>query len=416
MHFWLGSIEEGIYPRILSVIFVCVVLFPVLAIKKKITFEKIVFDSRTQKILLISIILFLWEIFVNQVVHTQSFNLLIASTAKVLIFILLGMFIYLVIENKEYFEKYLFIILLLVATSALIGFLQFLDISWAWQLREIQGPILYKAEPAGLALLTLHLSYQLGCTLPLALAMVMSRTSHPKKRLFYICALAIIALGLIVTTVRSAILGALVGSLLTVFMIREYKKALMLLLPLIIFALFIFSSVDISSLKPIVTFSDESASARLPLFVSALNIAKDNPFFGLGSGGFQKVAESYYGYVYQMRGAHAIAITGPHNQFLNTLVYFGIPGLLLLFIFYFTLLKRLIFTQKTSCDKYYQYISAGLLGAFISYIINSLFHNTGPFLSDPYNWFFIGAAFVIFKLHNRSEPQPEQSPSYLKKE
>lgn len=403
MHFWLGSIEASIYPRILSIIFVGLVITPFLAIERKIKFEKTALDSKTKSILQISITIFLWEIFVNQVVHVQNFSVLTAATAKVFFPILLSVLVYLVIENKKRFEKYIFLLVLLISTSALVGILQTLEISWAWKLREMQGPVLNKPEPAGLALFSLHFSYQLGCALPLVFAMAMRQKIHRRENIFYVSASTLITVAVILSTVRSAILGALIGSVFVHFILRKYKKGLILLLTLTIAVLFIFFSMDISRFKPITTISDRSAALRIPLFFTALNVAKDNFLFGVGSGRFEEEAESYYRYVDHMRGARTIFVTTPHNQFLNTLVYFGVPGFLLLLLFYFRLFKGLILIQKTSQDTYYRFFSAGLLGSFISYIINSLFHNTGPFISDPYSWFFVAATFLLFKLQSGSK-------------
>lgn len=406
MHFWFGSIEAGMYPRILSVIFVGLVLTPVLAIERRIGYEKVEIDTKTQRILGISITIFLWEVFVNQFIHAQSFTVFIRTTAKVFIPILLSFLIYVVIQTKDQFNEYIFILVLLISVSALMGILQYLGISGAWKLREMQGPILHRSEPAGLALFVLHLSYQLGFTLPLVFSIIMRRNLLHKKNIFYVLAFISMAIGLILTTVRSAISGALIGLIITLVIIKKFKKGLILLLILTVFMLLLFSYMDTSRsrrLTSITDISDSSAATRVPLFLTGIKVAKDNLLFGVGSGRFQEQTEDYYRDVFHMRGAPIIFSTTPHNQFINTLVYFGIPALLLLLYFYFKLIKGLFKTQKTTHDNYYRYISAGLIGSFISYIINSFFHNAGPFISDPYNWFFIGAALVLFKFQNKGK-------------
>src|SRR4030067_2539293 len=99
MHFWFGSIEAGIYPRILSIILVAIILVPTLSVQRKITFENIHFYCSTKKILGIAITLFIWEMFVNQVIHQQGLSVLISTTVKVFIPILLGSLIYILIQN-----------------------------------------------------------------------------------------------------------------------------------------------------------------------------------------------------------------------------------------------------------------------------------------------------------------------------
>lgn len=191
----------------------------------------------------------------------------------------------------------------------------------------------------------------------------------------------------------------MIGVLFVILISRNYKRGVASVINLSSL-LFVFSLNNLYVFKEIATISDQSAHARIPLFLTALRIAKDNPVFGLGSGRFSEMAESYYYQISHMYGAATVLHTSSHNQFLNTLDYFGFPGLLLLLLFYYKLIKSLISVSRNLSDNYFFYISSGLIGPHISYIIHSSFHNTGPFLSDPYAWFFIATTFVLFK-YNR---------------
>jgi len=78
------------------------------------------------------------------------------------------------------------------------------------------------------------------------------------------------------------------------------------------------------------------------------------------------------------------------------LAFYGFPGLVLLLIFY-VLLFRLLRPIKNYAP-FLKGAQVGLLGGFIAYLVNSLFHNNGPFIGDIINWYFIGVALAINKL------------------
>jgi O-antigen ligase len=393
MHFWFGSIEAGIYPRILSIVFVGLVLFPVLGLMRRISLDLV-----TRRILWISLAIFLWEIFVNHVVHIQTFAVFVATTARVFLPIGLGALMPLTAANRGYLQKYILTLFVFICGSALVAVLQYLGISWAWQLREIQGHVLHRQGPPGLSLYCLHLSYQLASMLPLAYSMVLVNKFERKRQNIYSWGTVLIAVSLVLTTVRSAILGGAIGVLLTSYMLRKNRRILARFLTATIAIVLVFYFLNVTSeLKRVVMIANDSASIRIPLYFSALCVARDNPLFGVGSGRYEETAEDYYGLIYHLRGSHVIGVTGTHNHFLNILVYFGIPGIALLIAFYFILFSKLVSIYKDCYRNCYRYVAVGLIGSYVSYLINSFFHNSGPFISDPYNWFFIGITFVLFK-------------------
>lgn len=395
MHFWFGSIEAGVYPRILSIFYLILVATPII-IFKKIKYGIVFLDPKTKIILWISLSMFIWQIFINQIVHSYEMNQIIVTTAKVLAPILMAIIIYILIETKNQFENYIYILVVAISVSAFIGILQFFDIPWAWKIREIQGEVIAKPEPAGLSLYSLLFSYHLSLAIPLTFSLIINKKIALKKRQLLLLALLVLIFALLATKVRSAIIGSLIGILFIILIAKNYKNGMVGIIILSIL-IYVFSVTYPPVFKEISTFSDQSASARIPLFLTALRIAKDHPLFGIGAGRYSEIAESYYYQVSHMSGAETVLRTSSHNQFLNTLDYFGIFGLFLLLFFYYKLIKGLILLNRNVSNDYFSYISCGLIGTHISYIIHSSFHNTGPFLSDPYAWFFVGITFVIFK-------------------
>ena len=145
---------------------------------------------------------------------------------------------------------------------------------------------------------------------------------------------------------------------------------------------------------------DESALARIPQTIVGVKIFLSNPM-GIGVGQFQSYSAAYFKQVSHLSGATEILRTSSHNQFLNTAVYFGIPGLILLLLFYKRIFKSLSHLRHTQQEPFLNALAIGLIGSFISYIINSMFHNAGPFVGDPFNWYLIGMVLVLLNLNNK---------------
>jgi O-antigen ligase len=90
-----------------------------------------------------------------------------------------------------------------------------------------------------------------------------------------------------------------------------------------------------------------------------------------------------------------------HNQFLNVLIYYGFPALMILVLFYFIIFKRLLgdwALLKNKKNDEYNWLVLGIGGALISYIINSLFHNEGIFVGDIFSWYLIGLFLAVNKV------------------
>ena len=51
----------------------------------------------------------------------------------------------------------------------------------------------------------------------------------------------------------------------------------------------------------------------------------------------------------------------------------------------------------------------GLVRAFAAYVVNLLFHNAGPFVGDPVNWYFIGLALAIDKVVGRRKSNDHET-------
>ena len=75
--------------------------------------------------------------------------------------------------------------------------------------------------------------------------------------------------------------------------------------------------------------ADTSAGFRLEFYRNSLEIARAHPFFGAGTGGFEKA------YADQVAGTAMAPTANPHNEYLNITIQLGVIGLAaLLYLFY----------------------------------------------------------------------------------
>jgi len=92
----------------------------------------------------------------------------------------------------------------------------------------------------------------------------------------------------------------------------------------------------------------------------------------------------------------------PHNQFLNSLVFYGIPGLVLSLMFYGIIFESvkaaLRMTGSLARDRYERRLLVGLAGGIVAYVINSLFHNGGPFVGDWFHFYLVGLIFSVYRI------------------
>ncbi len=140
--------------------------------------------------------------------------------------------------------------------------------------------------------------------------------------------------------------------------------------------------------------SDMSARARPYMAAAAIRYALDHP---LGTGRY--FLERFYisPNISPMLAHHILSQT-PHNQFLVVLVYYGLPGLILLALLYLTVLRSLIHSIRLVIrhqDTDVIVLLRAGMGGITGYVVQSLVHNAGPFVGDWYHFFMIGLVFSV---------------------
>jgi len=328
---------------------------------------------------------------------------------RILVGLIIAFCIWFLATEIRYVRFLTYTLIFAMVVSAIVGIGQFFIGGPFVRLWELTGGHLPKLREvqlgyiAGLAAYSIPFGYQLCTCVPLVFSLVISRSTRYRKTLGVIFLLLLLALFL--TQSRSAVIGGLAGMAVVMWLssTRRNLKAPLLVLSLGAVAYLLYG---IYVNPRMMAFTEYSAQARLPLFITAFWTGITHPL-GTGRGMYLEVASSFYGMVKEMPSAAAVLKFTAHNQFLNMLGYYGLPGLVLLIMFY-VFLFRLLRVSKSSIvsHPFLNGARIGLLGASTGYLVNSFFHNAGPFIGDPINWHFIGLVLAVRKLSIKSQTLP----------
>lgn len=320
--------------------------------------------------------------------------------------LLIALLMLFLIHKKADLIKFCYAVVAFIFITSVIGVLQYFNVSNIfWRMREVLGidesigyQVHGRVRIPGLASYVVPLSYQLLSAVPLLMALVLSRLKLAAPKGITALALIIVSLCLVLTFMRAAILGSFLGSVIVfVWMFRskitDYWTPLFVLLVglCLLFLVFFQEHPRKEILKLGGTYYE-----RIPVFLVASKVLAANPI-GVGYHYLEEAAE-FYPTVFHLARSEAVLWAFPHNIFLTIGVTLGFPAILLITIFYFYIIKYLYQASKTG-DKAYKVLSIGILGTFVSYLTNAMFHNASPFFADPFNWFFIGIALVVINTY-----------------
>ena len=127
----------------------------------------------------------------------------------------------------------------------------------------------------------------------------------------------------------------------------------------------------------------------------ALRYAREFP---LGTGDDYAPQARHVDLQWGTNAVQAALAFSPHNQFLLCLVQYGVPGLVLLALLYggvavslVAALRRLARTRDEESLFLFAAVSAALAG----YVVNSQFHDHGPFTKDWFHFLLLGLALTV---------------------
>jgi hypothetical protein len=377
------------------ILYLVMIIFITISINNR----RLKLDKQNKKIITLIILFASLILFVDVIHSTSIIATLDTYLGRLIVPIFIAICLLFFIKNKLQLKIFIYVMIFGMFVSAFVGVMQFFQIDFFWKIREHLSPfeeggiyndLLARVRIPGLALFSIPFSYQLCSIAPLIFGIIINSKLSFFGRNYLRIAFLVIILALLFTLARSAIAGSVIGIVMIIYLSKIRFKFLKIALISIIF-IFILFSITVFERR----FSvDESTLQRIPMALAGLKIGLNHPL-GVGRGHIEKYAEEF-SELKQFVGGEMI--TSTHNQFLSTFSYYGIVGLILLLLFYRYIFKNLFYLRKNLDDDFLKGLCIGLIGSFVSYIINSLFHNAGPFVGDVFNWYIIGLVFVLIKL------------------
>ena len=270
--------------------------------------------------------------------------------------------------------------------------------------------VLEIGRTAGVSNSVISFSYHLVVAVLIAIGLVLLvpfQRAGAISSMILVMALVGLGLALLNNASRSAVLGVAVALSLILLLVFPRMERSMLWKSLTIFLaagvtiFVVMASVDrLSFHERLLSDRGYSSRARAPMAITALEYAREH---SLGTATYSP--ELRHMPLEMMENdpvvVEQVMKNTPHNQFLVILVYYGIPGFVLLICFYIVVLLCLYYNVRTTLmrgDLRMLVVAAAIAGAILAYLVNSLFHNKGPFVGDWYHWIVMGMAFAIRKL------------------
>ena len=311
---------------------------------------------------------------------------------------------YYALDNSQYsIDKFASIMVVIVAFSAFVAFMQAIGVGFFWKLRQIfpapEGAVMLSIlnmdRPVGISFNSTELGYQISTVFPFAWYLS-RKTNYQNKKLFFNAMLLILFLGAISSETRSSVLGVIVSILIIRYSLGKRLNIISKWMPIILMILFAAMIVFVFGLSGRLFVLDSSSQGKIFLVWSGVMYMIHNPFgSGLLMTDFIQFKSTILGNFNQF-GDQIVAQVKeytPHNQFVNTGVMYGWTGLLVLIYFYKKLWSMLSAGRKFG--RIAPYLSVAMQASMAGYIVNSMFHNGGPFVLDPFSWYFIGIVSAV---------------------
>lgn len=242
--------------------------------------------------------------------------------------------------------------------------------------------------------------------LPVAYHLVMDR-SRRMVRLFYLFAIPVILVSVMLGASRGGLLGLCVAAFFVVF--RSRRRVIGLISITVVLGLFLVLAPN-SPLNRFLhpSYGDQiGVSSREAAWRAGFNMIETHPLFGIGIGNFKPLMPQFAGPDVQFQ---QIA----HNTYIEVAAEMGIPALLLFltmlgstFVSLQRVRKRAIRTESLSIQRAAEALQIGLLG----YLVDAVF------LSVQYEkmfWLVFGLSIVLPILQARVESSLQEAEDQVK--
>jgi hypothetical protein len=400
---WIGDIDFGPFSlRVYLMVGLLIYLFLTLAIDR----TSIFVSKQAQSLAVFYVIFTLWMILcrVAQGEDFRSIATKMMSTHGValVIFILVQK-----LAGKAQDRHFLgMTILSTIIISSLFATMEQAGFVWALRLINLLRPVTSNAfdvsgevargAVSGLAPSSFAMSYQVVIALITLMILFIFPNRDKKNKMTLLIGLLLLGLTAWVIQERSTLVAF--GSVVVLFIFwlsrvhlqnKDDKKkvfynlVVLLVLGVLFFSYQVFSeSVLIQGVGSRLTNLYDAG--RVILIRQALTFGMNHWLWGGGPVLFLLTTSSDFSTYYQT--------AVPHNLFLNALVYYGVPGLILAFFFCFKLYKDSGQFLRAALDQQ-DLLTVGFVFALLAYLVNAQFHNASFVTGDPLMWWLVGILY-----------------------
>ncbi len=293
----------------------------------------------------------------------------------------------------------------LIAISAFVAVMQWLDMSWAWRLPTLLNMPMEagEGEMEGFETSTTLVSglygNAFGCSyyLVLGFGLWLPLLLDTRWRFIALPALFTVAIAIVIVQERSAWGAAVVCAFAFCLTTFRYLKGRVLSALLMLAILGAGSYVGFHWIArktqgdarySIYRFRSTSLGGRDVAARDAIALARRYPLFGTP-------------YQDRIAGSSMGAAVTPHNLFFNSLLWYGVPGLLIT-ITLISLQTWMAWTLWKIAWKASDYFSVGCALAVVAYIMNSQFHNASILNGHYPAWWATGLLIAGLQNHRES--------------
>jgi hypothetical protein len=321
---------------------------------------------------------------------------------------LIAIAIFYICDNPAKIQIALNLLIGWVALSAFVGVMQFFEVEYFKSLGDFvihlisnenaQQELFLAQQGKGVIGLT-GLALLMGYTISFMLPITLSIYYFGEKKLYILKSsilLVILFSGLIASFVMSGILATIFACAIVLYLWNQ-KRGFGILAGIVFALAVIFLSQTFIPGLFIDNVLDSNGLARIPLFIVGLKVGLNN-LWGISPSQYGSEVIRFAGGLSGYTGYNIIFTTGPHNNYINVLVRYGFPGLVMYIAFTFLLVKNFVSLWKQSGKpggKEYRPLVIGLIGAFLAAFLNSMVHNSGLFKGETIAWFGVGIIWAL---------------------
>ncbi len=339
----------------------------------------------------------------------------VGFTIRLIIGICIALLIFYTIQSEFRLKIFTYSLIGFCTVSSIIAIFQFFQLSWAYELqlflqsttdkfstKEFQTN-LYR--PGGLSLFSILFSYHVAAFTPLALSLSLFALRRFEKVIIGIVSL-VGFLSAIACLTRSAVIGILIGGGYVLSRRIGTKKVVLLFGATTVLLYFYLEGVEVQldlGMKAIERFLNPVAAPhnRVALLVGYAILSLLCPLGTFGR--TNELIIEYQSFFSFLPNWDHMLLVAPHNQFLNLSVTYGLLSMLLIIFFYKNIFTNLHKVKRNSANLFLVRLAIGLEGSFLAYIVNSFFHNGGPFFGELVSWHYLGIYFACMFLFSKQQ-------------